>query len=537
MGYSNARGFGGTDGALLDVINSEVPKMNKDICNGLATIQMKAAETHIRNVWKVATNNLLPGLSYLGTKRCTPEEEFAENIRKNKARARYIDVARSDYYKIKSSFNFNGTPINVYQSILFVGQAGRFHLRGSEYQITPAIGGAVYNIESDKMFMDLIRDRMTFESIPTALKKNRRVIHSKSVTSGFWKVKKPSDKSKYSFCMAHYLFAKYGLRETFKRFFDVEDVKIGGLELMDYLDNPDWCVYTTAGINPKEVANNRDFQINPLHIAIPTDKSSLFFDTLMGALFYIVDRCSTTVTVEDAESTELWTSLMHRFIFRTPGMDVGGFEKMEKHLINVTQYIDPLVKQNLNQNDIMVNDFFEFTAYMVKNFNDIMVNTKFNSMYDKELKTMKHVMYPVVNEIFNLMFDFQSKGPIMTKNAVEQAFRKIQQESITRCTSTGVVNTNPLASECMLIGGTNLMVPQSKASSSDGSNHGSKLASDNILIDSSLTQVSTARMPSKSDPSSRSCLSPFVTTNKNAMTVCNIELEERDAILQQQINE
>src|SRR5687768_11868342 len=98
------------DRELARLIDADTPKINPQIGNGLAVEHMKQCEKYLDDVFKAAAKGFPEGLLYLGSERCTPQEEFDENT-KIKGNKRVFDVARSDIYMVKYLFSYKGVPL------------------------------------------------------------------------------------------------------------------------------------------------------------------------------------------------------------------------------------------------------------------------------------------------------------------------------------------------------------------------------------------------------------------------------------------
>ena len=320
----------------------------------------------------------------------------------------------------------------------------------------------------------------------------------------------------------------FGIKGMFKKYFDL-DVIIGGEELnKEYLHNPNYSVYTSRGIAPRGL-RGKTFVRNKLTIVLPKQADERVLDGTLGAMFYIVDNASRSVTIEDADDPLMWEYVLQRFIFRKPELVLNCTEKVHRHIhSNIKQYVNNLTQKILKRNDIIVDDIFDLLDYFNKNYVDKLTHTDPNSMYDKELTTLRHAIYPIVEDIYKLAYGLMSLGDDATETRVKDKLYKIPKTKIEKVIKLGLVNTASVANDCYLFGVTNLMVPQDKASVKATTRK--KKGGDskpNELLHSSQVEVCSIRMMSKSEPTSRGCLNPFVRLTENRRIEPNPEFEDR----------
>ena len=245
-----------------------MPKMNKRIVEGLAVSQLNDVENYVHDVFRCAAESFPEGMKYLGGRRCTPLEQFREITRALNPTCRF-DLLRSDVYLMKYSFSFNGVELSPrYIFLPFVSDGGLIHLRGTQYKITPVLGGKVFNIEKGNIYMPTPRLRMGFNKTPTTCILNGRILNTSSVTSRLHNMKTP-ERSVLQPILLHYMLAEYGLYTTMKDFFKV-DIKFGKGEL-DKLDPAEWMVYRSRQlpIITRKIETN---EVTELRIAIHKDQ-------------------------------------------------------------------------------------------------------------------------------------------------------------------------------------------------------------------------------------------------------------------------
>lgn len=515
-----------TDLLLAELMDNTMPRMNKDICSGLATIQMKEVEDYLDQVMRGAAMSAPSELKYIELKRCTPEEEFREITRALKPN-RSFDLSRSDVYMCKFIFKFNGVEIRPRYSLLpFVGDGGIIYLRGTQYKVTPVLGGRVFNIDKNVVYMTTPKSPIAFERINIMFSLDGKMTVGDAVVSKLYNTAKVNRPSKISSMLMHYILAEYGLAVTMKKFFDV-DVRVGGPELDELIESSEWKVFGSLKM-PGLVKNMRQQTVCEVRIAIPIGQYGLHLNTIVGSVFYIMDQCCDSVVLEDLDDPGLWLMLLYRFIFKQPNIPSIENEKMVTHLDSVRHSLPALTKRLLVMEGVMCEDIFELFKYMQLHLHDMLIHNDSGNMYEMELTTVKHLAYHIVCSINTVMFNMaRLTGDRVTEDNVNAIFNDLfHKDSIFTTAKHAELSSDDIASDCKLFGATCNILSQSKAATAGTtSKHTNSINDTSQLLHPSQVEVGTYLMMSKAEPTGRGKINCFVYMSSRHFISANPKLE------------
>lgn len=126
------------DPQLFEPLKNEImPPFNPMIAKGVATYQIPLMERYIDHVFRCASRSFPEGMKYLGSRRCTPEQEYAIVTARRHGRHSY-ELAPSNVFLTGYKFSFHDQPLQErFLYLPYVEQGGTLHLRGPLYTISP----------------------------------------------------------------------------------------------------------------------------------------------------------------------------------------------------------------------------------------------------------------------------------------------------------------------------------------------------------------------------------------------------------------
>lgn len=510
---------------LLGHIDKAMPRMNKDIVNGLAVSQMNYVEEYINDIMRCAAESFPPGMKYVDGRRCTPLEQFKEIIRPLKP-THSFDLQRSDVYLMQYNFTYNGLPLKPHYIFLpFVSDGGLFYLKGTQYSITPVIGGKVFNIENGNIYMPTPRIRMGFGKYPVTCIANNKIINGSCIASRLHNMVR-SKRSTLSPTLVHYMLAEYGLYNLMQKF----NLNIQfGKEELDKLDTNEWIIYKSRQL-PIITRKVTETEVSDLRIAVKKSEHYPLVDDIMGTVFYIVDNCvESTSNIADLNNPVLWLLLLDKFIFKDPTTERKQFNRMCDHLQSTKMSMDVITRKILASDNIFCNDIFDLFKYIVLNYQDITIHYDIGTMYYKELTTVKHVMYNVVYNIFMAMHTLNEISPesLSVAKINNELSRVLRNNKIFTTKGHGELTTGGLATDCKIFAATCNAISHSKATSIGGSKRAKKVVTDAaLLVHESQTEVATYNWITHQCPYGRSKISPFVGFSERSFITPKDELKE-----------
>lgn len=510
---------------LMQMVTETMPKMNMDILNGLADVQLQQAPQYINDIMRCAAQSFPKGVKYIDGKFCTPLEQFTEISRSGKP-MRMFEMTRSDIYLMKYLFSYNGTPLRpAYVFLPFIDEADLLYLKGTQYMLTPVISGKLFNIENGNIYMPTPRAKMGFSSRQVSCILNNKIVNTTCVSTLLINMEK-TERSVLRPTLVHYLLAEAGLTNMLRDRFNLA-TKIGNAELDNLDDN--WYVYRSRQI-PSIVKRYQGDGVT-IRIAIPKESHTPIIDSIIGSIFYILDNApDSTRDVADLDNPMLWVQIMDRFIFKMIGADKRHFEKIEAHMENIKSYIDPITRRILESEGIFCSDIFALMQYICINYQDIQTHYDVGTMYGKELGTVKHVLSNIVYSIFTAMWKMQK----LPENMVTiDKLNKIMATTLSKNTifSTighGELTPASIATDCKPFGATANIISHNKASAT-GKSKGSRKSTNNaaLLLHASQVEVGTYSWITNSDPTGRSKMNPFLYFSRGNLIAPRNELRDK----------
>lgn len=549
------------DPQLAEHVASISPKLNPVLANGLATVYMPYAEQYLLQVFHTIQKTYPEGLVFKGSRRCTPQEEYVESIHPRKARlggkrqSRYtLEMARSDLYLVRYDFEYFGVPLKpIYIFLPFVGQGGRITLAGSQFVISPTLSDRVFSIGENSIFVRLIRDKLTVKrrighhrtnilvldsgrTVPvphleTVQFTYSSIHHKQSAKSKNSSAKGPSTRPET--CLTHYLFCKYGVKETFRRFAKC-DIGMGTTISEEQYPAPEWVICSTAGTPPPFVGK-APYRPTQIKLAIPVSAYTPKVKAMVDAFFYVVDHFPDMFEIKPGEEHLVddfrkWRSVLGMIISGPDTLFIKLLTEMDNHIESLDDYIDEIMRAKLRLLGLEINDFYEFCDLINENFNKWILNNadKVHSMHDKELSILYNVLIDITSEIFKSAYKIKAtastKKPL-TAIEIETILHKHLKKGLIY----SLRNTHPEVSTIAYSGDnqvfkvTTTIVPQSSTGGRGGKRGGKRgsIGDPTQRLHTSVAEFASYSAMPKRDPSGRGRLNPFAKIDSNGTLVRN----------------
>jgi hypothetical protein len=398
------------DTLFARLIDKHTPKVNPMVMDGIACTYMKSIEQYIDRVFRSASKSFPSSFKYLGYQRCTPVEEFEETskIRNNK---RVFDMAKSDLYLIKCFFSFMDEPLPPkYIYLPFVRDAATLYLGGSLYHVTPVLSDKVISPGFDSVFIRLLRDKMMFKRCYHTIVVNGEretitvvwsQIHRKTTNNT-----KAGITTKANTTIVHYLFAKYGFKETFIKYCGFEPI-VGNSDTINSENYPSdkWIICESSCVKPKTYIF-KTYEPNLLRVAIPIEHWNNMSKSLMSGFWYTVDHFPNRFRVGYENNTDLWMILLGHIVFSGAYGENKLYASISDHFMSLDDYVDTIIIERLAEAGYVIDNFYDLLALLTDKFNDFILdndNTAL-SMYGKSLEVLYYMMYDITSGIFNVNF-------------------------------------------------------------------------------------------------------------------------------------
>lgn len=513
------------DPYLIKAISDKIPKITSDIAEGYAIKEFKYVESYVSSIIVGASNMFPPGLTYLGLRKLTPIEEFLK-ITESGGNNASIDISRSDVYMVNLDFEYQGTVITKNVYLPFVRDGGMLSLRGSSFVVSPVLVDKGMSLGSDTVFIQIPKARNMYKRVRYNILANGV---RKTPNVPFSKIHNRSDKKKgvgvklikAETVLAHYLFAKYGVRETFKRFCGV-DIKIGDTTTITEALYPkdQWVICTCSGMKPKGL-KTKFYTPTELAVAIRECDYDLVTESLIAGLFYVVDLFSDRIKVDFIDSTEyelrLWRILLGLVVGGVTGGEGAILDDMNEHMSSLDSYVDTRAKSMLAEGDIFVNDFYELLYFVIETLANMVTQTTttLSTMYGKQLVVLRYALNDINECISRLGFQFQKSGgkKELSLNDVSKIIKnKLLTDAVFKMnivSKHGEVSSMSYSGDNKLFKITTNIVLQSDTGGNARGAKNTKIDSTKFLH-SSIAEVGSYTVLPKSEPTGRSRINPWV---------------------------
>lgn len=507
------------DSPLIQMCMDEQPRINQNIARGLAYSQYTnrkgektVLEEYIDTVIKCAAGSFPPGLEYHGSRRASPEEQFLEETRSQRSK-RTVELAWSDVYCCYYRFTYNGEEVlrPRYLMLPYIRPGSVFRIRGASYTASPVLADNILTIETNQIYMPVTRSKNTFKVIPASFLANGEVTSDDVVYGNIFKDTKNLTKKRKAL-LVHYTLCKMGLGQLLKQYCDA-DIEVGHDEITSTTHpKEDWVVCTSRGIAPRSMRNTQ-YTASTLKVAVPKAQWSTNVLRVMAAVFYVVDHEPDLVHADDVDNIVMWQRLLPRFIKNELGSERKAMEEIQTHIRSVDSYLDELVRIRLAHEGIPHGSIYDVFMYIVLNFMELTSQAQPADSLGKQMEVVRFMMSDITFQISRLLFDLvKLSGPRLNykgvKNCFDKMFRidKIMQIN----TGHGEISTLETATDCMLYGPTKTIVPQSKATDVRSSNKDNEIHNPAYALDASQCVVNSTLFITKSAPSGRESINPFV---------------------------
>lgn len=519
------------DPVLFAALDSDIPKLNPTLANGLATTHLKYCEEYLDSVFYSAAKGFPPGLVYNGCQRCTPAEEFSL-ISKKKGTRRTIDVAKSNIYLMKYFFSYNDVPIEPrYIFLPYVDGSSFIHLSGSRFNISPILSDRVISVGVSDIFVRLLRDRLTFKrNIHNFMIDGKREIMQVTYSNIYHKparLSKIPPTVKANCTLVHYLFCKYGFTDTFLKFGNCTPI-VGGVEInTNTFPEDEWVICSSSQIKPKGFGRGM-YEPSRIRLAIRKDEMTTIVKNMIGGFFYVVDHFPNRLepSHEYLDSKRLWMILLGHIVFSGSINEGKLCDDIIDHMESLDKYIDTIVLHKLKDIGVPVENIYQLFAVVIEHFNDWLLGAADNvaSMYDKELSIVYYILYDLTSVIFKLYFKLKaaSKKELTVKEIVSNMDATLKLRKIFSITRQhGEVSTVSSSGDNKAFKVTSMLVPQGSSSKVNSKKEVITLNDPSKRLNVSVAEVGNSHAITKSDPSGRNKLNLCLQVGSNNVVTRN----------------
>lgn len=513
------------------MLDRYVPPMERTIMEGIAYKHMENAEEYVAASFKAASKGFPEGLIYEGFMRVPPRREYQETTKsRSNSKSRTFDIAKSNLYLVEHYTSYKGTPVPPIKLFYpYVEKGGWTVLNGSLFKLPPVLTDKVLTPGYDKVFVKFINDKENYRrTMHTILINGVRESNYMVFTKLYRRSEEKGNKIlKTVTTNAHYLFAKFGVAETFKKYCNA-DIVAGYSEINETnFDKDNWLIYASTKFKPK-TCFAAIYEPSNLRIAIPKNLSqneSYLAKMLITAFFHVIDHFPDRFNKENFSSKTLWKITMGYIVFGDEYGENTLYQKIDEHVEPLADHMDMQSKAELKEIGIFLEDFFDLLVYLIVEFNKLIANVPNSpmSMFGKSLKVLYYAFYDITSAIFtvNHVLSKQPKGKELTVKDISKKFSDVLKPRIIfRIIDSSLATESfQTPSDNMYMG---ITYSISEQESSVGTNKKSKTKAppgpENHL-DISMVQAGTATMFSKLKPSPMYNINPYTYIDYTTSTI------------------
>ncbi len=411
--------------------SSSIKPMNSAVMEGLACYHIPKALEYVDTVMRSASHSFPQGLEYVGCRRCTPEEEYNESCRQ-KNNKRQFDLARSDLYLAMFLFTFQGEPIPVrYIYLPYVLDAGIIHLGGPSFHITPVLSDKVISPGFNSVFVKLLRDKIIFKRLfhpilINGVAESKQVIYAEIYRNKNRNSSVPRTTDALT-CVGHYLFACYGVSQTFAKYCGFIP-EFGGEEInSETHPASEWTIFESRGIKPKSY-RDKFYEPAGVRVAVKNTQLTPLVNQLICEFFYVVDHFPDRIKKEYIDKTDMWKILLGHIIFSGNFSEGKLHGNIVEHFQSLREYADLIVIEKLKEKGFYIEDFFDLLALILAEFHNFLHHTASdnNNVYQKTFEVLSYVLYDITAGIFSTSFKLSKLATkkVLTAKDVSETFNK-----------------------------------------------------------------------------------------------------------------
>lgn len=453
----------------------DYPKFNEHIVKGIVQEHLtpEGQIKYLDATWYGVLAKLPKGFAYHGCKKCTPVESYniATKLRGKRPRGKNergraqpkktFDIAKSDVFLAKFQFSYMGKPLQdtpIY--LINPKKGGLLDLSGKTWVINQVMVDRLFSITPDEIFLSFITsDRVRIWKLNHPIKKNDKVVpgivpyaklHHKAAKNANQGNSQYIKLGYVRSTIGHYLFARYGLEDTFRIHAGVE-IQIREFKTTHQLEDEltkefpreQYTIYSSSyyesSNKPKYVKHPVTGYVAPrIAIIIKNDDINQLTESLIVSAFYTIDHFPEICSPKAIESKWQWIILLGYILFGNDSTHGELGEDILTHLDSIAGYIDTQAKDELLLHRIVAEDIFDVFIYLMSNLMELMTHSAHppSSMYGKSLCVLKYVLGDITASIVGFMRLVSSnKNKVHTVDTLNSALKeKIKPKLIFKLT-------------------------------------------------------------------------------------------------------
>lgn len=510
-----------------------MPTFSEFVIKPLPARESDSLAGEVDRLFRAASQGFPPILTYKGCALVSPAEELAQITKSGN-----VDVSYSTIRLLRFQLGWCGVDYSFYLHILFCKEDGTISLSGVDYSIKQVISDSSISPNPTSVYIRLTADKFPINRFPYEISVNGETIPMPIARLRVHRSRKAWQPNIPFTSCAHYLFARYGLKETFKMF----GVTITLGKVGDPVDSSE-VVYASSPPGIRSLATVA--MENRVSIKIKKKDRREVIDHLAAAAIYTMDHVPKSYNnpnVSEAVIDDAFTWLATLGIIigycepdasyhskMDDGNNLAGYIAMAQiHFSDLaTGYVSDIDRAVIAEEEgeafadkLTVDGFWKLLAEVIENFTAWTLNSvgSASTLTGKRIVSRPYLLFPITVGINKLAFKLRQAcgngsipGPRAFMDAVQTflprgaVFRTGQQQDllITPLITTSAQELPIRTAIKPQTSGAGSMA-NSKAQSTP--QHG---ANDAQLLTGEMPFVVTVMYAKKSDPNARTALNPF----------------------------
>ena len=401
-------------------------KVNRKIVKGYAVEQLPEIPSYLDTIIRSSIKSISPEIpfKYLGYKILSPDEDIA-----NQGNITDIDISNSTLYKVTYTFEYNEEPIERTLSLPYVKEGGILVLSDAKYSIVPVLTEYVISSAKGDIFTRLMKDKLIFKKLERVIMIDGRRTPIAIVISDIYKLSKSKNPQ---VPVALLLFIKYGFKGLFKSLFNTTVVLLVDEEPSLKLKDTH-TIFSSTGKKPRGL-KDLDYIPHNIIIAVPKDKVSQYMESVITSLIWTFDTSNVfskelkNVLNDSAKEKRFWKLLLGKVIFRNSYTYDKIFTSMNEYIGMIDGYMDDVTQKKLRENNIILDDFYDLIALVIRDYNMFVVTaeSRSTSSENRYLDINYYLMFEHIAGINKAFFAINKefKQDKLTYNSIVNIFNK-----------------------------------------------------------------------------------------------------------------
>ncbi len=498
----------------MQLIKENTPKIDPRVGEGLAYYQSKSIPDFVDHLFRMNSIAFPEGLKYLGYERASPIEGYKILTKPTSNSVRKYDINRNDVRVVNYLFEWEGKIIKKGIYLPFISRFGFIHLNNVKYIITPVVSDGIVTVKPNSIFIKLIKTKLWFERLNYQFHVDGTREYAPVYYSDIHN--KPSDGNlvekmvKMKCTLVHYLVCKFGLTQTLKMFNIKKFIMMSKEDFVKEQNNypkEKWVVIESADKKPARTYLYKFY--NPQQFLFLVDRkefeNSPSAKSVFCTIMYVLDH------------------------FTSP-----------KRMNPRDGYVDDMVRNDFARIGYPAFEtLYHLFVFIINEFNqmvsEVSRSSESNTVYGKQLQVLQYLLFNITKAVNNSYYKLGN----LKNEQLSNPRKQIRPDDIVNCLA--MIRTDEILrikehaeiipvedpTDLPLLKLGRLAVLQEKSDKIRTSNTTFDVNDPKNILHESLIETSGALDMSKSDPSGRNRINPYVTLSEDFTVIPNPELKDK----------